>query len=100
VQQEKPAPGLATSNLVMSRAEVKDRGGAGVDSGYDLLGGGTAAPTTPRRGEGRGTTQRGGVGAARDGARRSDRRGVARRGMGAPPRGGLGRANGAVSRNE
>ena len=38
--------------------------------------------------------------AAGDGARCDGKRAAARRGMGAPPRGGLGQANGAVSRNE
>jgi hypothetical protein len=37
VQPEKPAPGLATLDLVMSRAEVEHHGDAGVDSGHNLL---------------------------------------------------------------
>ena len=41
VQPEKPAPGLATPDLVMSRAEVEHRGGADIDSGHDLLHGAT-----------------------------------------------------------
>jgi hypothetical protein len=36
VQSEKPASGLATSNLMMSRAEVERRGGADVNSGHNL----------------------------------------------------------------
>jgi hypothetical protein len=36
MQSEKPASGLATSNLVMSRAEVERRGGADVNSGHNL----------------------------------------------------------------
>jgi hypothetical protein len=37
VQLEKPALGLATLDLVMSRAEIKHRGSAGVHSGHGLL---------------------------------------------------------------
>jgi hypothetical protein len=47
-----------------------------------------------------GTVQRGGVGTAGDGARHCSRCGTAQRGMGAPPRGGLGSADDAVSRDE
>jgi hypothetical protein len=40
------------------------------------------------------------VDAAGGGARRDDRHGAARCGMGVPPRGGLGRADSAVSRDK
>jgi hypothetical protein len=88
-QPEKPAPGLACLNLMMLRAEVERRGGASVDSGVD--------------GE---RLRQQHLDAARDEAQRdewsgrSGRRGVARRRMGVPPRGGLGRADGAVSCDE
>jgi hypothetical protein len=59
VQPEKPAPGVATLDLVMSRAKVESRGGAGVDDGHDLpVGNGGIA--TPRCGEGQGMARRGG----------------------------------------
>jgi hypothetical protein len=53
VRPEKPALGLAIPNLMMSRAEVERRGGAGVDSGHDLLVrndsvGSTSTRVTPR----------------------------------------------------
>jgi hypothetical protein len=48
VQPEKPAFGLTTSDLVMSRAEIKRRGSAGVHSGHGLLVGndGTGSTST------------------------------------------------------
>jgi hypothetical protein len=110
VQQEKHTPGLATSDLVMSLAEVERRGGTGVNNGHDPLVGNGSCGNTSMRGEGQGTTRRGGnrarrddaeyVGVAGDGARHGGRSGVARRGMGAPPRGGLGPADGMVIRDE
>ena len=55
VQPEKPAPGLATPDLVVSRAEVERRSDAGVDSGHDLLvGNGGVGSTLTRRGTGHG----------------------------------------------
>jgi len=99
VQPEKPAPGLATPDLVMSRVEVERRGG---DSSHDLLvGNDDVGSTSPWRGTGHGAQGR--DQARRDKAewaRRAMEHGVARPGMGAPPRGGLGWADGAVSRNE
>ena len=55
MQPEKCAPGLGTADLVMSRAEVECRGGAGVDSGHDLLVGndGVGSTSKQRDGEGR-----------------------------------------------
>jgi hypothetical protein len=100
VHLEKPAPGLATLDLMMSRDEVECRGGAGVDSGHDLLvgNGGAAAP---RRGEGQCMARRGGVGCGGGwSTARSVGRGTTRCSMGAPPRGGLGRADGEVSHDE
>ena len=65
MQPEKPATGLATPDLVMSRAEVERRGGAGVDSGHDnLVGNGGIGSTSA--GEGRGTARRGGDRARHD----------------------------------
>jgi hypothetical protein len=63
VQPEKPALGLATPDLVMSRAKVELRGGAGVDSGHDSWWGMTASVAS-QPGEGRGTARRGGAGIA------------------------------------
>jgi hypothetical protein len=55
VQPEKLALGLATPDLVMSRAEVERRGGAGVDNSHDLLvGNGGVGSTSTRRGTGHG----------------------------------------------
>jgi hypothetical protein len=63
VQPEKPAPGLATPDLVMSRAEVEPRGGAGIDStstrrgmGARHTGARTGHDTTRRTGRGGGWT--------------------------------------------
>jgi hypothetical protein len=96
VQPEKPAPSLASTDLVMSRAKVERRSVADVDSGHDLLvGNGGVGSTSGTR---HGATRRSEHGG--DGARRSGRRGVARRGMGVPPQGGLGWADGEVSRDE
>jgi hypothetical protein len=54
VQPEKPAPGVATLDLVMSRAKVESRA-----DGHDLpVGNGGIA--TPRCGEGQGMARRGG----------------------------------------
>ena len=93
VQSKKPAPGLATPDLVMYRAEVERCGDTGVDSGHDLLvgNGGVSNTLTWRETE---------HDATRDGAQHGGRRGVARCGMGAPPRGGSGRAASVVSRDE
>jgi hypothetical protein len=93
VQLEKPAPSLATPDLVMSRAEVEHRSGADVNSGHDLLVGNNGVDNTlTRRGMGHctqgqepDTTRRGGVGAAGDEVRHGGRCGVAQRGMEAPP---------------
>ena len=55
VQPEKPALGLATQDLAMSRDEVKRRGGVDVDSGHGLLvGNGIVRSTSTRRGTGHG----------------------------------------------
>jgi hypothetical protein len=60
VQPEKPALGLATPDLVMSRAKVERRGGAGVDSGQDLpVGNDDVGSTSTRRGTGHGVQGRG-----------------------------------------
>jgi hypothetical protein len=93
VQPEKPAPGLTTLDLVMSRAEFERRCGADVDSGHDLLvGNGGVGSTATRRGagygaqgQGPGMARRDRVGAVGDVAPHSGRCGVARRGMGTPP---------------
>jgi hypothetical protein len=91
VRSEKPASGMATPDLVMSRAEVERSGGANVDDVHGLLMGNDDVGSTltwrgmrhDAQGRGPGTAQRGG-------ARRSGRRGAVRRGMGETPRGGLG----------
>ena len=81
MQPEKPAPGMATPDFVMSQAEVERRGGAGVDSGHDLLLGNDGIGSTSTR-QGTGHVAQGqGSGMTRQG--------VTRRGMGAPPRGDL-----------
>jgi hypothetical protein len=55
VQPKKLALGLATLDLVMSRAEVERRGVAGVDNGRDLLvGNDGVGSTSTRRGTGHG----------------------------------------------
>jgi hypothetical protein len=55
LQPKKPAPGLATRDLVMSRAEVERRGGAGIDSGHDLVvGNGDVGSTSTQGGTGHG----------------------------------------------
>jgi hypothetical protein len=91
--------GLATPDLVMSRAEVEHRGSASIDSGHNLLvGNNDIGSTLTRRGTRHGATRRSGHGV--DGARRSDRCDAARCGMGAPPRDGLGWADCTVSRDE
>jgi hypothetical protein len=46
VRPEKLAPGLATPDLVMSRAEVEHRGSTGVDNGHDLLVGNAGVGST------------------------------------------------------
>jgi hypothetical protein len=56
VQLEKPTPGLATPNLMMSQAEVERRYSVGVDSGHDLLMGNAGVGSTSTwQGTGHGT---------------------------------------------
>jgi hypothetical protein len=67
VQPEKPAPSLASTDLVMSRAKVERRSVADVDSGHDLLvGNGGVGSTSIRQGTGHGAQGRG-LGTARRG---------------------------------
>jgi hypothetical protein len=100
VLPEKPAPCLATPDLVMSRAEVKCRGGGGVNSGQDLLAGnGDISSTSMWRGMGHGA--RGGDRAwcnEAEWAWREMEHGAAQHRTGTSPQGGLGRRDGAVSR--
>jgi hypothetical protein len=108
VEPKKLALGLATSDLVMSRAKVESRGGAGVNSGHDHLVGNVGVGSTSTRqgmrhnvqGRGPGTARQGGLGAVRDGTRRGGKRGAARCRMGASLHGNLGRADGVVSRGK
>jgi hypothetical protein len=96
VQPQKPALGLATPDLMMSRVEFERHGGVGIDNDHDLLVGNDCVDNTSTR---RGTRQCAGAGAGHGATRRSGH-GATRHGMGAPPRGGLGRADNTVSRNE
>ena len=66
MQSEKPTQGLATPNLVMSRVEVERCGGAGVDSGHNLMVGNVDVGSTSTQ-RGTNTTCRG-----RDRARRDE----------------------------
>jgi hypothetical protein len=105
VQPEKPTLGLATLDLVMSQAKVERCDVTGVDSGHDLLvRNGGVGSTSAWRGTGHGAqgrwhdaTRQSGRGGGWSTAWQQTSRG---RGMGAPPRGSLGRADGAVSRIE
>ena len=55
MQLEKPALGLATPDLAMSRDEVKRHDDADIDSGHELLvGNGIVSSTSTRRGTGHG----------------------------------------------
>jgi hypothetical protein len=109
VQLEKPPPGLATPDLVISQAEVERRDGASVDSDHDLLVGNSGViSTSTRRGMGHGATRwsrRGGDGARRGSTR--DEGAVVRwfgaggrRGMPRRAKGGLGISLGCRSVNE
>jgi hypothetical protein len=60
VQTKKPTPSLATPDLVMPGAEVERRGGAGVNSGHDLLvGNDSVGSTSTRRGTWHNAQERG-----------------------------------------
>jgi hypothetical protein len=109
VQLEKPPPGLATPDLMISRAEVEHCDGASVDSDHDLLVGNSGViSTSTRRGMGHDATRWSRHGG--DGARRGLTRdgGAAVRWFGAGGRhsmprqakGGLGISLGCRSVNE
>jgi hypothetical protein len=93
VQPEKPTPGLATPDLMTSRAEVERCGSTGVGNGHDLLVGNSGIDSTStRRGTGHGAQEQG------PGTTRRGR--VSTMANMAPPRVSLVRANGAVSHDE